>query len=135
MNADHEPSALPQGEGGFEPPAPFTEDGVTAADNLRLAEATLRQLEKDFALQGIALDLPKKLPSYPDLLERIAGTLNRENRVNGERLIRLLYQMDIDEAKMRILIAETPAEYTLQALANRMVRRCLEKVITRRRFS
>jgi hypothetical protein len=61
--------------------------------------------------------------------------MDREQLAGSKVLIRLLYQLDMDESKMRTLLAETPADFTLHALADQMVRRCLAKVIYRAKFS
>ncbi|MCA1752689.1 MAG: hypothetical protein ABR572_10010 [Cryomorphaceae bacterium] len=119
----------------FDPPAVFAEREKIPQEKNDFATATLRQLEKDFALQGLQITLPEAVPPYGELLDMIADFLDREQIAGSKVLIRLLYQLDMDEAKMRALLAETPAENTLHALADQMVRRCLAKVITRAKFS
>lgn len=127
-------TSLPE-KNRFDPPSAFAEKANSPSGKTDFAASTLRQLEKDFALQGISLSLPEKVPPYPELLDRIAKVLDRENSAGGEALIRLLYQIDTDESTIRDLLASTPAEHTLHALADQMVRRCLDKVVTRRKYS
>lgn len=127
-------TSLPE-KGRFDPPAAFVERKISPSGKTDFAKATLRQLEKDFALQGLEINLPEEVPPYGELLDTIAGFLDIEQIAGSEVLIRLLYQLDMDESKMRILIAETPAEHTLHALADQMVQRCLDKVVTRRKYS
>lgn len=124
----------------FSPPALFRpeEEGVPAGglpEKQDLAKAVLRQLEKDFALQGMQLTLPESVPPYGKLLDTLAQYMQTVQIDRGETLARLLYQIDLDEKKVRKLLADAAPEYTLHTLAHEMVQRCCEKVVMRAKFS
>lgn len=123
----------------YSPPALFSRKAAVSGASLQekndLAKAVLRQLEKDFSLQGMPLILPESVPPYGKLLDLLADHLHSEGIDRGDKLARLLYQIDLDEGKMRALLADAPPEQTLHSLAHEMVHRCCEKVVMRAKFS
>lgn len=127
-NSHFSPPALFRQERGSEPQGalPKKQD---------LAKAVLRQLEKDFALQGMSVVLPESVPPYGKLLELLAEHLHSAEIDRGDKLARLLYQIDLDERKVRKLLADAAPEHTLRALAHEMVHRCCAKVVMRAKFS
>lgn len=100
------------------------------AEKAELGKATMRQLEKDFHLQGLTLQLPEEVPVYPALLEMVAESL-REQDVLHKSLPRLLYQLDIDEGHIRAVIANAKPDDIHHLLAHEMLVRCFTKVLFR----
>lgn len=99
-----------------------------------LGEATLRQLEKDFLLQGLHLQLPECPPSYELLMAIMTDFLEKEDVLHSDSLARVLYQMDLSEADIRAKIAQTDPAQITTAIADAMVRRCFAKVLLRHTY-
>lgn len=110
--------------GRFAPPAFFS-------DNHDWPEQTLRQLEKDFQLQGFRLRLPEKCPEYPQLLDLLEGFMKEENLLHSNRLSGLLYQIDVSEKTARQRIESTGPEVMHRALAHEIVKRSFQKIYWR----
>jgi hypothetical protein len=109
----------------FIPPAEFAE----------LRMATLDQIEKDFALQGIAIELPRSDMGYGELISRMAAILDEKKIPESSALQALLYQLDISESfASREVLAAREEEITLR-LADAIVKRCFAKVVYRRKLS
>jgi hypothetical protein len=100
-----------------------------------LGKATLRQLEKDFALQGMLLTLPASPPPYAGLLALLAAFLRKHDLLHSPLLARILYQLDMDEAQMHQKIAHTPPDEMYHMTAHEMLMRCFAKVLFRQRYS
>lgn len=100
-----------------------------------LGVATLRQMEKDFALQGVELSLPNALPPYAELLNGLADFLRKHDILHGPSLAGLLYQLDINEGNMRQKIADTPPGQMYHMVAHEMLARCFAKVLFRSQYS
>ncbi len=101
----------------------------------KLGELTLRQLEKDFALQGFALKLPQTPLPYIALLATMGAFLRKHDLLHGPALGRILYQLDMDEAHMRVQINSTAPADMYAMLAHEMLIRCFKKVLFRQQFS
>lgn len=108
-------------------PVPFSEKP-------ELGVATLRQIEKDFALQGIQLHLPESPPPYAELLQVLADFLRKQDLMHGPQLAGLLYQLDLDEEALRIKIARTSPEQMHHMVAHEMLARCFAKVLFRAQY-
>lgn len=95
------------------------------------AEETLRQIEKDFALQGVPLKLNVDQLHYRELIKKLAGTLESMTFLNNRSLSRVLYQTDVNEEELLFSLSRVePADIYL-FLADRILRRCFEKVYWR----
>ncbi len=100
-----------------------------------LGEATLRQMEKDFALQGIQLKLPGTPPPYEELLEVLAAFLRKHDLLHGQQLAGLLYQLDVNEGDLRQKIAQTAPGQMYHMVAHEMLVRSFAKVLFRGQYS
>lgn len=117
-----------------QPPAPFGDDTELRKAQAPLGVQTLRQLEKDFALQGMHLQLPETPPRYESLMAIMTAFLENQDVLHSDALARVLYQMDLSEAGIRAKIAQTDPAHITTAIADAMVRRCFAKVVMRHTY-
>lgn len=100
-----------------------------------LRDKTLRQIEKDFHLQGIEITLSDKNQTYSQLVSLLSDTLADLNLLGSGKLQGLLYQLDISEQFVREEIL-AKAEHSHSALlADAIIKRCFAKVIYRKKYS
>jgi len=93
---------------------------------------TLRQVQKDFALQGESLDLEK----YPtsSLIASFASILKGLDFIHSPKFAALLYQLDLKEAEISLKLRSSSPEATYNVLSESILKRCFEKVMWRRKF-
>jgi|26BtaG_2_1085354.scaffolds.fasta_scaffold00041_17 hypothetical protein len=73
--------------------------------------------------------------SYDALLEKLANHLNHLLTTDFDRLISILYRIDIPQEKAMAALAENAKKETAgETLAQLIITRQLEKVITRRKY-
>ena len=73
--------------------------------------------------------------SYEALHERLTSYLNDLVATDFNRLVAILYRIDISQEKAIVALAENAEEETSgQTLARLIIERQLEKVITRRKY-
>lgn len=115
----------PSEKGSFLAPAEF--------ESLR--RQTLRQIEKDFGLQGMDIALTDEVHAYSELVNLLSEKLDDLNVLGSSKLQGLLYQLDISEQFVREDIL-TQAEKSHSALlADAIIKRCFTKVVYRKKFS
>ncbi|REJ80903.1 MAG: hypothetical protein DWQ44_04415 [Bacteroidetes bacterium] len=97
---------------------------------------TAEQVIKDFARAGIGIEFSgNTLGAYDELVFQISQALKSLANSRSEKLLSLLYIIDIPEDVFNDLVnAKGNEEYETE-FAGRIVRREFEKVITRRYFS
>ncbi len=95
------------------------------------AEQTMRQIEKDFSLQGISLSLPAKSPGLHELVSMISAEMNAAKLLDKTQLLGLLYQLDINESLIRSKIAKPDIEDPYSLFAMEIIKRCFTKVYWR----
>ncbi len=101
------------------------------AQNNSWAEQTLRQIEKDFTLQGLEITLPTQSPGYLELIKIIASKLQSENMLEKKQMIGLLYQMDINEKSIKRDLDSKEIDKGYTIIAEAMIKRCFTKVYLR----
>lgn len=99
-----------------------------------LIEKTLHQVEKDFALQGFSLSLNTEADRYPILVSLLAQKIEVLDLAHTGNLPALLYQIDLPEKELRQILPNTSADLFYLVLADAIIRRCFQKVITRELF-
>lgn len=93
---------------------------------------TLRQVQKDFALQGESLDLEKFSTSI--LIASFASILKELDFIHSPKFAALLYQLDLKEAEISLKLRSSSPEATYNVLSESILKRCFEKVMWRRKF-
>jgi hypothetical protein len=102
-------------------------------ENLR--QRTMRQIEKDFGLQGIEIVMSDEEQTYAELVQRLSEKLIGLELLGSNKLQALLYQLDISEQFVREEIFTKPKETHSAFLADAIIKRCFAKVIYRKKYS
>jgi hypothetical protein len=102
--------------------------------NEQIIKETSRQVIKDFGMFGMEISFPVDLTFaydilYEQLTEQIALLMDHQ----PEKLAALLYQIDIDEKKLRSLKNETYIDH--ETISHLILEREFMKVLTRHYFS
>ena len=103
-------------------------------DNSWMIGATLRQVEKDFRLQAVQLELRKAGTSYAELVDVLATKLEDLEFVHHSRFVPILYQIDLPQKELTAKIDESKPEDIYHMLADLILKRCFEKIYWRRRM-
>ena len=74
-------------------------------------------------------------PSYEALREQLTEQINQLINEDFEKLVFLLYRIDVDEARMRALLAEQGNSNSAELLADLVLERQLQKIKSRRDFN
>ena len=102
--------------------------------NSWMIEATLRQVEKDFRLQAVQLELQKARTSYHELVDLLATKLEDLEFVHHSRFVPILYQIDLPQKELTTKMAKSKPEDIYHILADLILKRCFEKIYWRRRM-
>ncbi len=89
----------------------------------------IRQLNRDFSLE-----LPPSL-SQDALRDALAAGINEMILHRFDRLVQLLYRMDVPEKKLKQLLQDQPGTDAGQLIAALVLEREQQKIATRRQFS
>jgi uncharacterized protein YacL (UPF0231 family) len=82
----------------------------------------------------LAMDLAGNL-SYNDVHARLAAWINEQIKNNFEKLVSLLYRIDVSEKKLKVLLQQFPEEESGNIIASLIIERQEEKLKTRKQFS
>jgi hypothetical protein len=69
------------------------------------------------------------------LLQQLADYINQLILVNFERLVQLLYRIDVSEAKLKYLLKENPAEDAGRIIALLIIERQIQKIKFKKEMS
>ncbi len=97
-------------------------------------EATFKQIEKDFGLQGITITLSRECLTYLDILKSLAKQLEELELLTHPNFHSLLYQLDISESFVFERISPKKGPEAIIHLADSIIKRCFAKVWYRQRF-
>jgi hypothetical protein len=81
--------------------------------------------------QSLEISLPDVI-SADELKETLAGHINHLINHDFEKLVYYLYRIDVNEAKMRALLAQKEGEGAAQLIAGLIIERQLEKIKSRK---
>ncbi|PBQ30394.1 hypothetical protein CNR22_00985 [Sphingobacteriaceae bacterium] len=94
------------------------------------------QLKKDFEGSGLNGDFAETLPpAFESLKEKIHHELVRLSQRNASALPGLLYRIDISDFQLRRYQQENKTMDFEEVLAELIIKRVLQKVILRKKFS
>lgn len=99
-----------------------------------MAEDTLRQVEKDFGLHGIVLLLNINDLEYPKIVHELAQKLEEIQFIESRKMPGILYQIDLNESDLSTNVQTLNPLNTYLFLADRILKRCFEKVYWRHKM-
>ena len=104
--------------------------------DLAIVRETAAQVMKDFGVLGLEIRFSgDPFSAYEELKEQIAPVLFELFQNDRSRFQSLLYRIDLSEAKFRKLLGEQPHSDFSYNLADMILQREFQKVLTRRFFS
>lgn len=98
----------------------------------KIIDDTLKQVKKDFALQGIYLETEGL--QRADLIQSFADILEDLEFLHDPKLPALLYQLDLKETEISFKLTSSKPEFAYKVLSTSVLKRCFEKVMWRRKF-
>jgi hypothetical protein len=104
--------------------------------DITLIRETTERITKDFDLFGFVINFSGMEDSaYQELNEQLIPVFNNLLKSNRQKLMRMLYVIDIPEEKLASTIKKYPKENLETIISHLVIERELQKVITRRVFS
>ncbi len=104
--------------------------------DLELIRETAERIIKDFDLFGFSILFSgKEEKAYQELNEQLVPVFNELLKNNRQKVMRMLYVIDISEDKLSAMIKKHPNEKLEIIISHLVIERELQKVITRRVFS
>jgi hypothetical protein len=83
--------------------------------------------------QSLALSLPEQIP-HDKLVSLLTEKINSLITTDFDRLISILYRIDVSEAKLKYWLKENPAEDAARIIASLIIERQIQKMESRRQF-
>ena len=84
--------------------------------------------------QSLEIYLPENT-SLEELRKKLSAHINNLVNHDFEKLVFLLYRIDVDEARMRALLAHKEGEDAPRLIADLIIERQLQKIQSRQHFS
>ena len=106
---------------------------MNAPSDHQPTEETVRQTSLQFH-RDFELSPAEELATLQALQEKIASVISQLLRNNPERLLNLMYRLDIDENKFRFVIQNGPEENVARQLAELVLEREMQKVYWRNKY-
>lgn len=82
----------------------------------------------------LAIELPGKI-SMGELREKLRQQINEMITTDFQRLVSLLYRVDVNEEKLKSLLIENQGEDAGKIIAELVIERQMQKIKTRREFN
>ena len=104
--------------------------------DLILIRETAERIIKDFDLFGFVINFSgKEETAYDELKNQLLPVFNELLSKDKQKLMRMLYVIDISETKLSTTIKKHPNETLGSIISHLIIERELQKVITRRYYS
>ncbi len=84
--------------------------------------------------QSLEISLPEST-GLDELREKLSAHINNLVNHDFEKLVFLLYRIDVDEARMRALLAHKEGEDAPRLIADLIIERQLQKIQSRQHFN
>jgi hypothetical protein len=81
----------------------------------------------------LAIELPEKI-SFEELKERLSVQINYLIEKDFQKLVSLLYRVDVSETKLKNLLLENQGENAGNIIAELIIERQLQKIKSRQQF-
>ncbi len=95
----------------------------------------LEVMQWSYALFDISFNKENKYPDYNSLKKRLSAYLNQLIREDFQKLISILYRIDVSEEKLHSALHAKPETRTAgEIITDLIIERQLEKIETRRKF-
>ena len=82
----------------------------------------------------LAIELPEKI-SFEELRENLSQYINSLIQTNFQKLVSLLYRIDVSESKLKTLLQEKADANAGVIIADLIIERQLQKIKSRQQFS
>lgn len=92
-------------------------------------------MEKETVIRDLATQLGLELRDNSRSYNLLLDTVNEWLQHDFNRLVQVLYRMDVSENKLRKLLKDRPGEDAAGIIVNLMIERQLEKMESRRKFT
>ncbi|MFI5149332.1 MAG: hypothetical protein ACHQRM_06325 [Bacteroidia bacterium] len=115
---------------------PFLPPELSGPEKQAILKAVIEQLMKDFGRFG--LDIREPLPgtdAYSSLQSQVAPIIEKTLLSNDSLLTGILYSIDLSEVQVRKALQEQPERPYPLVLTDLILKRELQKVVLRKRFS
>lgn len=96
--------------------------------------ATVSQLQKDLSWQSLVLPL-SDCPTPEELQDKLSKLFLYLEEGQYQTLMNILYRVDVGEEKIKKAMEQSIDQSFSEVLAQLMLHRCLQKVITKKHFS
>ncbi len=105
-------------------------------NNEEIIKQTAEQIIKDFAVFGIDIFFPVEMTyAYSELYEQLHGHISEMWNSNNNKLVSILYRIDLPEKNIRKKKEEFPDIPVSHIITDLVIERELKKVLTRHFFS
>lgn len=103
--------------------------------DLEIIRETAKQLIRDFRIHKYEISFSgNEFTAYDELVQQLIPILTEMYKVNRSGFMAMLYQIDISELSFRKLINTTAKDQFFPKLAEMIVQREFQKVLTRKFF-
>jgi hypothetical protein len=97
-----------------------------------LLEQVVEQLKKDFNWYNIAITFTGKYTTpYQELFEQIYPHIDNMMVEEYEKLLNIMYRIDLDEHKITAYLKQNPMADTSEVITDLILKRELQKVVIR----
>lgn len=93
----------------------------------------IQSLTKDLAIDQIAIGLRENI-SLEELKEKLSVQINQMIQTDFQKLVSLLYRIDVNETRLKLLLKEYPGEDAGKIIAELIIERQLQKIKSRQQF-
>ena len=83
--------------------------------------------------QTLEIELPENL-SFDMLKEKLTSRINLLIQSDFQKLVSILYRVDVSEVKLKHLLKENPDEDAGKIIAELIIERQLQKIISRQQY-
>lgn len=97
------------------------------------SEILIKLINHELAIDPIAIGLPEKI-SFGELKEKLSVQINYLIEKDFQKLLSLLYRVDVSEPKLKNLLLEHPGENAGNIIAELIIERQLQKIKSRQEF-
>ncbi|MFW5656456.1 MAG: hypothetical protein ACOC0C_02465 [Bacteroidota bacterium] len=109
---------------------------IQAKNNQKFVEMAARQVVKDFATCGMAIEFPSDIIfAYDQLFDQVLDIISELLNENEEKLRALLYRIDLSEKNMKQATLAASDQTRGIIIAELILEREMQKVLIRNYFS
>ena len=105
-------------------------------NDVEILRQTAEQIKKELGFFQIEIILTgKNKNAYEELYSQIFPQIKQLSTDNHQKLISLLYRIDISEVQLKNETIKNPNQAFEEIVAHLIIKRCLQKVVLRKLFS